>query len=79
MRGCGKWRALENSEFYKAFVELEMATWIPEEIENYCKKLIEEVGQDGGFILKSEISAEARSQKYLQNRIPSGITLMNFP
>ncbi|MHA1722045.1 MAG: uroporphyrinogen decarboxylase family protein [Candidatus Baldrarchaeia archaeon] len=43
-------------------MELEMATWTPEEIENYCKKLIEEVGQDGGFILKSEISAEAKPE-----------------
>ncbi|MHA1708413.1 MAG: uroporphyrinogen decarboxylase family protein [Candidatus Baldrarchaeia archaeon] len=43
-------------------MEMEMATWTPEEIENYCKKLIEVVGDGGGFILKSEVSAEAKPE-----------------
>jgi|Deesub1362A_J573_1020465.scaffolds.fasta_scaffold01184_13 uroporphyrinogen-III decarboxylase len=43
-------------------MELEMATWTPEEVEDYCKKLIDIVGDGGGFILKSEISREAKPE-----------------
>jgi uroporphyrinogen-III decarboxylase len=43
-------------------MELERATWTPEEVEDYCKKLIDIVGDGGGFILKSEISREAKPE-----------------
>lgn len=41
-------------------MEMEMARKSPKEIEKYCRRLIEKVGENGGFILKSEVSCDAK-------------------
>jgi hypothetical protein len=43
-------------------MEIMLSFGTPDEIEEHCKKLIDVVGRDGGFILKGELPKEARPE-----------------